>query len=251
MSRLLLLGTAFLAALLSPFSAPGAIPTILSVQPAPGSTVSALSQIAVTFSTPVVGAEAADLQINDTPATLRSVSNAVVTFQFSPPQPGLVVVNFDADAVITDPTGGLFDPLAANAAWTYTLADIVAPVVAATEPPAGSIASGLDRIEVQFNEAVTGVDASDLLINGVPAAGVTAAAPDRYLFTFPAAGSGAVTISWAAGHGIRDVSPAANSFVGAGWSYTVDPAAPATVVINEFLAENLNSLEDADGEKQD
>ena len=251
MSRLLLLGTAFLAALLSPFAAPGAIPTILSIQPAPGSTVSALSQITVTFSTPVVGAEAADLQINDTPATLRSVSNAVVTFQFSPPQPGLVVVNFDADAVITDPTGGLFDPLAANAAWTYTLADIVAPAVAATEPPAGSIVSGLDRIEVQFNEAVTGVDASDLLINGVPAAGVTAAAPNRYLFSFPTAGSGAVTISWAAGHGIRDVSPAANSFVGAGWSYTVDPAAPATVVINEFLAENLNSLEDADGEKQD
>lgn len=249
--RFFISGTAFFAVLFIPHLAFSAIPTIVSVSPAPGSTVSSLSQVTVTFSVPVVGVEASDLQIEGTPAAARTISGANVTFQFSQPRSGMVPVYFDPDAVITDQSGGLFDPLAANAAWTYTLADIVAPTIAATEPAGSSTITSLDRIEVQFNEPVSGVDAADLLINGAPAVGVTSTSADRYLFTFPQINAGAVTLTWAAGHGIKDVSPAANSFVAAGWSYTVNASAPGTVVINELLAENLNGIQDSDSEKED
>ncbi len=227
-------------------------PTILSVAPAPGSTVSSLSQITVTFSAPVVNAQASDLQINGLPAVSRGGSSAVVTFEFSQPASGAVVVSFDSDATITDQAGSPFDPLAGNAAWTYTLADTVPPVVAASEPAAGAVVGALNQIEVVFNEPVTGVDASDFRVNGVAASSVTTIAANRYQFAVTQPASGAVTITWAAGHGIRDLSPAANTFGGTGWSCNLNPAAAGgDVVINEFLAENRNSLEDSFSQKED
>lgn len=184
-----------------------AAPTILSISPASGSTVSSLSQVTVTFSTPVVGVQGSDLQINDQPALAANVTNASVTFQFSQPPGGLVAMNFDSDAVFTDLTGNLFDTLAPGAAWTYTLADILPPIVAIAEPAAGAVAGTLSQIEVSFNEAVSGVDASDLIINGAAATGVTSLAADRYRFDFPTAAPGAANITWAAGHGIRISRP--------------------------------------------
>lgn len=251
MRHLLILSAALLSAVLSTISANGAALTVLSIVPAPGTAVSALSQITITFSAPVAGVEAAGLQINDQPANLRTVSNAVVTFRFSQPASGLVSVNFDPDAVILDVAGNLFDPMSAAAAWTYTLADSAAPTVASSEPAPNSVVPGVTTMEVMFDEEVTGVDAGDLLVNGVPATSVIASGGNRYQFTLPPISGGNAAVSWAAGHGIRDVAPAQNPFSGGGWSYTINPSVPTTVVISEFLAENLNSLVDADGEKQD
>ena len=251
MSRFIVLGAVILAAASFQPTASAASPTILSVTPAPGSTVSALSQITVTFSASVVGAQASDLQINELPAVSRTASNAVVTFQFSQPPSGVVAVNFDSDAVITDQTGNLFDTLAVGAAWIYTLSDIIAPAVAVMEPAVGAVVGTLNQVEVLFTEPVTGVDAADFLVNGVSASTVTTVASDRYRFSFAPAASGSATISWAPGHGIRDVSPAVNPFAGIGWSYTVNPSVSTSVVINEILAENRTSLEDEDGQKQD
>jgi len=250
--HLLVSGAAFLVALCLPTTnLLAAAPTILSVSPAPGSTVSTLSRVTVTFSAPVVGVQGSDLQINDQPALAANVTNASVTFQFSQPPGGLVAMNFDSDAVITDLTGNLFDTLAPGAAWTYTLADILPPIIAVAEPAAGAVVGTLSQIEVSFNEAVSGVDASDLLVNGAAATGVTSLAADRYRFDFPTAAPGAANITWAAGHGIKDLSPAANAFAGTGWSYTVNPTAPTSVIISEILAENRTSIDDENDQKQD
>jgi len=233
-------------------------PTIQSVSPLPGSTVSSLSQITVTFSEPVVGEQAADLIINNEfPAVTLTSTGAVVTFGFSQPAPGTVLVSFDPDTVITDQAGNPFDPLAPNASWSYTLADTVAPAVAAAAPAAGATVRTLTQVEVLFTESVSGVDVSDFRVNGQAATGLVAvagsdAAPNtRYLFQFPQPLSGAVNISWTGGHGIQDLSPAANAFGGAGWSYTLNPAAAADVVLNEILADNLTSVVDEDNQKQD
>jgi hypothetical protein len=252
LSRKLLCRAILLSALFLRFISAAASPGIQSISPAPGSTVSGLSQITVTFSVPVVGVQASDLQINGLPAVLRSGSNAVATFHFSQPAPGPVTVNFDSDATITDQAGNAFDPLAPDAAWTYTLADLVSPVVAVSEPAAGAVVGSLTQVEVFFTEPVAGVEASDFRVNGVPASSMSTVAPDRYRFAFAEPALGTVTISWNAGHGIQDLSPAGNTFSGAGWSYTLNSvAADGDVVINEFLAENQNSIEDADGQKED
>lgn len=240
----------FLATFIFLSATKGAVPTILSVFPPPGSAVTSLNQITILFSEAVVGVESTDLQINDQPAALVAVSNSVVTFRFSQPTSGSVSINFDPDSVIFDSAGNLFDPMAGAAAWSYSLVDLVAPGISLVEPAENSIVSTLFSIEVLFSELVTGVDAADLLVNGVAATDVTAAG-DRYRFSIAAPLGGNAVVTWAARNGIADTSPAKNLFIGAGWSYTINPSVPTTLVINEFLAENLNGLEDSDGEKQD
>ncbi|HTD84943.1 MAG: hypothetical protein DMF06_16995, partial [Verrucomicrobia bacterium] len=223
-------------------------PTIVQVQPEPG-TVSTLTNVTVTFSEPIAGLTAADLLISGSPATAKSGSNAVYTFYFSQPPPGLVSVNFDGDTAITDLAGNPFNAFATN--WIYTISDAIRPTVLFSTPASNATVRALTQIEVVFSEPVSGVDAADLRINGQGASSVTATAPDRYVFSFAQPTPGTVTISWAAGHGIQDLAPTPNSFAGTGWSCTLDLAAPGDVVINEFLADNLTSLADADDQKQD
>src|SRR5206468_5846878 len=55
--------------------------------------------------------------------------------------------------------------------------DATPPTIAALIPAAGATVRSLTTIEVDFSEGVAGVDASDLLINGNSATGVTAFAP--------------------------------------------------------------------------
>lgn len=226
-------------------------PVILSVSPAPGSTVSNLTQITVTFSEAIVGAQLSDLLLGEVPALARSGTGAVHVFTFSQPGPGVVPVDFDVDTGITDAAGNSFDATATNASWQYTVADTVRPAVARSSPVAGATVASLTQIEVVFTEPVSGVDAGDLLINGTGAASVTAAGADRYLFGFTQPANGTVTISWAGAHNINDLATVPNGFLAAGWSYVLNPALAPDVVINEFLADNLNSLSDADGQKGD
>src|SRR5436190_7982967 len=58
------------------------------------------------------------------------------------------------------------------------------PVIAARYPTPGTLVQGLNSIEVIFNEEVAGVDASDLLINGVPATGLLFGIPGQFVFEF-------------------------------------------------------------------
>jgi hypothetical protein len=251
LSRIIALAIAFVALGLSSPHSRAAAPVIQSISPAPGSTISSLSQVTVTFNVPVVGVQPGDLQINDAPAVARAGAGATATFQFSQPAPGMVAVNIDPDAVISDQAGNLYDPLASGNSWTYMLADTIVPTVGTAEPAPGAVISALTQIEVAFKEPVTGVDAADLQVNGVAATGLTVLAPDRYRFAVNQPAAGTVNVSFVGGHGIRDLAVVPNNFPGGSWIYTLNPSATADVVINEILADNRTSLQDENGQRQD
>lgn len=128
-----------------------------------------------------------------------------------------------------------------------------APVVQTTAPPAGGVVRSLVQADVQFSETVTGVDAADLLVAGVPAADISVLGNNVYRFTFAARPPGGTAFSFAAGHGIADTEAPPVPFGGASWSVTVDPNAPLEPVrINEVVAAGMpGGLTDADGDNED
>jgi hypothetical protein len=126
------------------------------------------------------------------------------------------------------------------------------PAVAAIIPEPGTTIRQLDYLEVDFTEPVTGVDAADLLINGISATNVDQTAPGQYIFTFVAPLPGTVKVTWSSDHGIRDAETMTRAFSGGDWTYALDPTAPATgVMISEFMAENRLTLKDEDNDTSD
>ena len=92
--------------------------------------------------------------------------------------------------------------------------DDVSPTLGATSPPQGANLLSLTSINTVFSEGVKNVDAGDLLINGVPATSVGSNNLNDYTFHFPQPATGTVQVAFAPGHGITDLSPAANPFAG-------------------------------------
>ena len=228
-------------------------PAILSVNPPPG-TVGSLGQVTVTFNEPVVGVTADDLLVNNRPASSVTGSGAVYTFTFAQPAYGVVDITWESGPDITDRAGppNAFDETGAG--WQYRLVDAVAPGLALVNPVAGATVRKLTQIEITFSEPVSGVNASDLLVNGQAATNVAGTLAGPYLFQFAAPATGLVQVAWSANHGILDLATPANPFNGGTWSYTLDPnAIIAQVVINEFLTATLapGGLLDEDGELQD
>lgn len=229
-------------------------PTIISVNPGAGGTVTTLTQVTVVFSEPVAGVDADDLLLNDLPATSLTGGAGTnrYTFFFTQPPPGPVSLTWNEIHAITDLVGLPFNATAPGATWNYTLADTIAPQISQMTPVAGAQVSRLAQVEVTFNEPVRGVDAADLRINGQPAVSVVGAEAGPYLFAFPQPANGTVQFAWAAGHGITDAALAPNAFAGGNWTVTLNTnLAPADVVINEFVAANLSGLLDEDGTPQD
>ncbi|MBN2506659.1 MAG: lamin tail domain-containing protein [Verrucomicrobia bacterium] len=175
------------------------------------------------------------------------------TDTYSIPNPGALLVagtNAIAIQAFNSSIGSSSDFLIAGA--LSTTVDTVPPLAEAAPPP-GAIVRQLTMVEILFTEAVTGVNASDFLVNGVAATGMTAVSPVDYIFSFPQPANGAVQVAWASGHGITDVSPALNPFGGGSWSYTLDPTAPAaTVIVSEFMADNEHlDIRDDDDSRED
>ena len=86
----------------------------------------------------------------------------------------------------------------------------VAPFVARQTPLAfANVTNVLTNIVIQFSERVQGVDASDLLINGYPATGVSGSG-SNYVFTFPQPPFGEVSVGFAGDNGITDFGWPAN-----------------------------------------
>jgi hypothetical protein len=228
-------------------------PTVANINPAPG-VVSSLAQITVSFSEPVSGVNPSDLLINGTPASSMSGGNDTYTFTFPQPPYGPIQISWLPGHGITDfgiPTNP-FNAVAPGATWQYSLVDNIAPTVAFQLPFAGVTVRSLTQIEVNFSEAVTGVDAGDLRVNNTAAMVVTATAANQYVFEFPEPTIGTVQVGFAAGHNIRDLATPPNNFASIGWSYLLDPNANVTAVrINELAAANVNGLRDEDNEVQD
>jgi hypothetical protein len=136
---------------------------------------------------------------------------------------------------------------------TPIIAGSMAPIIAATIPPQETMVRSLAQIDVQFSEAVTGVDAGDLLVAGAAATGLTPLGNNTYRFSFPEQVNGPVNVSFIAGHGIADTEAPPVAFAGASWNYTVDPNAPLEAVrINEVIAANVaGGLADEDDDFED
>jgi len=120
-------------------------------------------------------------------------------------------------------------------------------------PVPGTRVLELSFLSVLFNKSVTGVDASDLLINGVAASSVATNNPNDYTFYFPQPATGTVQVAWATNHGITDVSVSMNPFGGGSWTYNLDTnlAAFVNILISEFMADNGTGIKDEDGSHSD
>ena len=130
--------------------------------------------------------------------------------------------------------------------------DLVAPLASVRIPGPGATVRRLTRVSVRFDEPVIGVDASDLLLDGVPASNVVGGLEGPWEFTFEEPAPGDRVLSWSPAAAITDTAPAANVFVGEAWNVTLDPDAPTPrVVISEVLSSNRSSGEDEDGRTSD
>ena len=117
-------------ALLEIFEVETVPPTIVEVSPPPGG-VTALNQITVKFSEPVVGVTADDLLIDTQPASSVTGEGDTYTFTFSPPPYGGVAISWFPDHGIIDlalPPNG-FDGDGPGATWGYDFADTLVPTV--------------------------------------------------------------------------------------------------------------------------
>ena len=104
----------------------------------------------------------------------------------------------------------------------------VPPEIATANPTPGEVFA-FDALTITFTEAVTGVDAADLVVNGVAAHLVSSSDERTYTFSFVQPAFGPVTVTWAAAHGIADLDSPPKAFDGAGGSlrYTrINPGAP-------------------------
>ena len=219
-------------------------PLVLSQSPPAGSFVPSLTQIAVTFDQPVTGVNASDLLINGVPATSVSGTNADYTFTCTPPNGTTANITWAANHGIvnrgTPPYA--FNAADPSASWSYTTADGVAPSVRRVDPPPSAIVKNLTRISVTFDEAVTGVDASDLRINDAPAQGLTGSGAGPYSFTFSRPPTGSVQVAFAPAHGIQDIASPPNMFGAAAWNYTLIPALPVNIAVSHVVQISLDGL---------
>jgi hypothetical protein len=214
-------------------------PRVISATPPFGATVTnQLAQITVVFNRPVTGVSAEDLIVNGDPATSVMGSNTTYVFTVVPPLVPTIEISWDGNQVILDGAGVRMET--ASNSWTYTYIDTTPPTVLSRTPVAGSTVGSLGQAEVLFSEPVLGLDAADLLINGVPALSAVGSGAGPYLFQFAPPSTGIVQLAWSPGHNIRDTAPSANPFAGGSWTVTLNPTLfTGDIIINEIAAANV------------
>jgi len=120
------------------------------------------------------------------------------------------------------------------------------PVITNVVPAPGSVLSGMTQVTVYFNKAVSGVEASDLELNGVSASGLIGGpGTNRYTFTFTQPSPGLVGVTWSESPGITDLEGGPFNQVGtnATWSYTlIDTAAPVVATVTPVNGAQVSQL---------
>jgi len=130
-----------------------------------------------------------------------------------------------------------------------TIVETTPPQLTNVSPVAGTV-SALTSITVTFSEAVTGVDASDLIVAGGPALSVSGGG-SIYTFTINEPAPGLFNVVWSASHGITDLATPGNAFdetaPGASWQYTlVDVTPPVVAQLYPPAGLALSSLSQVD-----
>jgi len=130
------------------------------------------------------------------------------------------------------------------------------PTIVSRNPVAGTTVQQLNSVEVVFSEAVNGVDAGDLLINGAAATNVIVASPTTFTWVFSQPPTGTVNVAFAPAHGISDLAQPSNNFGGSSWVYTLNTnIILPQFFITEFMADNsgggVNAIRDEDGDGSD
>ena len=223
---------------LSAVSVESVAPKVETVDPPPG-LASNLGRVSITFTEPVNGVNAADLLANGVPAQSVEGSGRTWVFQLAGLPQGKVRLTWAKGHGITDQaqTPNPLRETANGNRWTYTHADDNPPYVKRSNPPAGLTVKSLDAVEVEFSMNVSGVDASDLLINGQPAQSVTKISDSRYRFALTQSPGAEVKISWDLYPEITGTNPFKKTFAPLGWFYRVDANAPPPprIVISEIM----------------
>jgi hypothetical protein len=116
------------------------------------------------------------------------------------------------------------------------------PQVSSTSPAKGAVVSALPSVEVTFTMDVTGVDATDVTVDGLVASSVTAVSPSVYRFTgYAPPGEGAVPVRLFAG-GIAAAANPSNLFQGDSWSYTIDTTPPRVAIVTPARGSLIGAL---------
>ncbi|HON08511.1 MAG TPA: CotH kinase family protein, partial [Verrucomicrobiota bacterium] len=123
------------------------------------------------------------------------------------------------------------------------------PYITNLNPAEKAVIKNLSYIEVFFSENVNGVDADDLLANGIPSISVNQITPSHYIFTFLYDLTGEINMQWRDGHNISDTD--GNLFRGGSWTYYVNPDVQFGVIISEVMAGNKSTIRDEDGDYSD
>ncbi|MBN2505174.1 MAG: lamin tail domain-containing protein [Verrucomicrobia bacterium] len=144
-------------------------------------------------------------------------------------------------AVATDNLG---DSRTSSVVTVFVVASTT-PTIASFVPAPGTVSS-LSQVAVNFTEPVDNVKAADLLVNGLPATGVTGANA-AYVFTFSEPAEGAVGLTWSPLMTIADRELPPKPFAGTGPGETalytlVDTLAPAVVARHPFPGATLAAL---------
>ena len=148
------------------------------------------------------------------------------------PAPGNLVVGTNVLAVQVIQSSVSSSDLGFDTSLEVFFVETNPPTVLSVSPPPGTV-TNLTEITVTFSEPVMGVDAADLLVNGIGTAVVTPAGASTYTFMFPQPAYGNVSLTWNVSHGITDQALTPNPFnatdPGATWSYTLVDRTPPSV----------------------
>lgn len=130
--------------------------------------------------------------------------------------------------------------------------ETVSPALASKNPSEDSVVTSLEFIEVVFSEPVDGVDAADLLVDGVPAIEVEGEFAGPYRFYLDPLETGLHKITLSSDSEIFDRAIIPNAFSGEEWNVELAAAIePDSVIISEILAVNPDGETDENGQSQD